>query len=758
MANVVAEVYPPTPPGVPSNLTTPSSSYRLRVIIVLTSLVLFVLLYVGLVAGSAYLTYYSFTQLGAREAPGDTRQAPLNKGRNPSRYSRPPKKESSGEGWWIILGIASGVFCLFLVKGLFKWQRLGPQLRVEVTEQEQPVLFAFIRQLCRDTRAPFPHRVFLTPEVNAAVFYNSSFLSLILPTPKNLLIGLGLINRLNLSEFKAVLAHEFGHFSQHSMKLGSYVYTSNRIIGDIVFARDWLDDVVAFVRRLDIRVAVFAWAFTGVLWVTRKGLQGLFRAINFANSALSRQMEFNADLVAVSVTGSDALVHSLSRLDFANQALMLAWQDLTTAADHRLYTRDLFYHQTKAAEYIRTVQQNPRLGEPPALPADPAQMVQVFEPGDDGIPLMWATHPSNFDREQNAKRHYLRSPLDERSPWVLFPDAAAVRERVTRHFYQVAKKIQDPQLADPEVVQAFIDDEHAETTFHARYHGMYDQRFIVPGDLGTLVQAAPPEFANADRLGETQAGLYGDEVTARMETYASRQGEYHVLSGLVDGSLKLKGTDFSFREGRYRPGDAKRLLRQVESELEADREWLAALDRKVFLVHHAMAQLLHPETRQELEDRYRFHLAVQDLLGNLGGRQQQVQAVLNAVAGERQLTQGDFQQLLGILRQAYQALREVLEKAEGLRLPAMKNMAVGQQLSRFLMERPLVRELTGREQSVDGKWIGQFLEQMGEVVEKMQRIHFKSLGGILTLQEKIAGQWQTRSGPSEPAPVAPSAP
>ena len=69
-----------------------------------------------------------------------------------------------------------------------------------------------------------PHRVFLTPDVNAAVFYRESLLSLLLPTSKNLVIGLGLVNQLNLSEFKAVLAHEFGHFSQNSMKLGRRSY------------------------------------------------------------------------------------------------------------------------------------------------------------------------------------------------------------------------------------------------------------------------------------------------------------------------------------------------------------------------------------------------------------------------------------------------------------------------------------------------------------------------------------------------------
>ena len=79
-----------------------------------------------------------------------------------------------------------------------------------------------------------PYRVFVNHEVNACVFFNQSFWSLIIPARKNLLIGLGLVNRLNLTEFKAVLAHEFGHFSQNSMRLGTYVYTANTTIGKLV--------------------------------------------------------------------------------------------------------------------------------------------------------------------------------------------------------------------------------------------------------------------------------------------------------------------------------------------------------------------------------------------------------------------------------------------------------------------------------------------------------------------------------------------
>jgi Zn-dependent protease with chaperone function len=838
--------YPPAPANVPPDLTRPTARYRLRVIVVLTSLTLFAILYLGLVAGSAYYCYWSFapntwadSETGKKELfeasqmskqvgrkynealqlrkenkigddqflrvldrdvlpPFRAQQQHLAKIQGLPReeqqvvdlcaksmelqveswellakairqndnqlgeqsyqkslqseqiarqfsdkakeYYRSQTGNRRGESSWnVIMGILAGLLCLFLVKGFFKWRRADQGEQVEVTEKDQPVLFAFIRRLCQDTRAPEPHRVYLTPDVNAAVFYNQSLLSLFLPTPKNLIIGLGLVNQLNLSEFKAVLAHEFGHFSQNSMKLGSYVYMSNRVIGDVVFGRDWLDHLVAGLRGVDIRIGIFAWAFSAVMWVLRKTLQGLFRVINFANSALSRQMEFNADLVAVSVTGSDALVHGLARLDFANDALGQAWNDLSAAADRQLYSRDLYYHQTQATEYLRALRNNLRLGEPPALPDDPREVVQVFPPEDTSVPKMWATHPSNHDREVNAKRYYVRSPLDQRSPWILFQDASAVRERVTVRLYQVARNLREMKLEAPEVVQAFIDEEHAETTYHPRYHGLYDHRYIKPGDLHEHVRTAGG-LAGADAPSMGHAQLYGEELKTRMEAHRARQEDYERVAPLVYGAVELTGKDFQIRGVRYRAAEAKKLLDQVKEELDQDLDWMAALDQQVFKVHYDLARQVGEEAAQELEERYRFHLAVQEIHGQLSGQSQNVQAALNQLAGKRELTQNEFHMAVAVLGQARDALWQQLNTANQLRLPALKNVTAGEPLGLMLLNRPLVPRLSGDSNCLQGEWINQFMQQLGEVIHKAQRIHFKSLGGILALQEKLAEQ------------------
>ena len=81
-----------------------------------------------------------------------------------------------------------------------------------------------------------------------------------------------------------MLAHEFGHFSQSSMRLGIYVYTANRIIGDMVYARDFFDDLLRGWRRLDIRISFIAWLLYAIVWVLRKILEAAFRGINFVDA------------------------------------------------------------------------------------------------------------------------------------------------------------------------------------------------------------------------------------------------------------------------------------------------------------------------------------------------------------------------------------------------------------------------------------------------------------------------------------------
>ncbi|HVK15178.1 MAG TPA: M48 family metalloprotease [Gemmataceae bacterium] len=709
----VAHLYPPGPTNVPPDLTRPDRAYRLRAVAMIAGLFGFLVLYLIFIALAAVVAYGLWL-------------LPVPAGR--------------GAGILLIAKVggiaAAGLLCLFLFKGLFKGRTVPRATHVPLREADHPELFAFVRRVYQDTGSPAPRRIVVTPEVNAALVYDTSLLNLVVPPKKDLLIGLGLVNTITLSEFKAVMAHEFGHFAQRSVGLGSYLYVANRVMHDVIYSRDALDRLVDTWASIDVRVSFPAWGLKGVLWAVRGILGGTYKALNLLHLSLSRQMEFNADNVAVSVAGAEALVHGLARLEFANECLGDAARSLDAAADHGHFSDDLFFHQARSAERLRALRKNPRLGCPPDHPA-----AEVFPPVDDGIPDKYRSHPTDHMREQNVKRSGVVAPRDDRSPWLLFPDAAALKHQVTEVFYRHLLNRTEPYDPRPAAqVQAVIDADHAESTYDPKYHGWYDDRFLDPGDLSQLPESLEPEAATAWLANWPPADL---EV--RVRTYAERLGERNVLQGLKDGSLTLKGQTFTLRGEERTFRDVTRLLGEVEKELEeADRDF-QRLDRDVLLAHRAIAGHLDAtgEREAELLRRYKFHTDLQGLMRGMMGEQARLQSIVTFLSGQTQLSNEDFEEVRRLLREIRDSLTNNLEDTKRFVTPELANVPAGSSLHSVIVDRGDVR-IGPMGDSISGEWIGRLGTRLDGVLTRIKRLHFKSLGGLLAYQERLTKEWAAR--------------
>lgn len=140
-----------------------------------------------------------------------------------------------------LLALTSVLFGVYLVSALFQYSRNESPERVEVTRAECPRLFALLDGLVHRMGCSFPKHVYLTTDTNACVFYNTGFWNIFLPVRKNLEVGLGLFVGTSVGEVEGVVAHEFGHFAQSSMKVGSFVSVAVTVIRNIVTGGGWLD-------------------------------------------------------------------------------------------------------------------------------------------------------------------------------------------------------------------------------------------------------------------------------------------------------------------------------------------------------------------------------------------------------------------------------------------------------------------------------------------------------------------------------------
>lgn len=551
-------IYPVGPTAVPAGFTRPGASYRRRAWFAVAGLLTFLALYLALTAWFAMTGVTRLLAIGTRSSPLE-----------------------------LIVCACSLFLAVFLVKALFFIKKGEYAGGIELKRAEQPRLFAFLDRVADEAGAPRPHKIYVSGRVNASVFYDLSPLNLIFPSRKNLEIGLGLVNMLNLSEFKAVCAHEFGHFAQRSMALGRWVYTAQQIAAHIVSKRDALDRFLGHLSRIDYRVAWIGWVLSLIIWALRAVVDSAFRLVIIVQRALSREMEMQADRVAVSLTGSDALVHALHRLQIADDAWDRTLLFLRGETGAQRPPRDAFDVQHAIAARLGRIYNDSDYGRRPQVPASEAAAFRVFKGEMAQPPQMWATHPMNHEREENAKRTYLCAPEDERSAWLVFDDAPALRESITRQLVGDT----DCPPAESDVTLQRLDEQFARERLKPCYRGIY------------LAFSATRHTTRANDLYEstsfaeplTLEALYPASIGSDLEKWRSLVRELALLRSLRDGVYVAADGVIRHRGGVLRRNDLPAAIAAVDEECRTVRTRLESTLKRVRSFHLAVAKQRSPE-------------------------------------------------------------------------------------------------------------------------------------------------------------------
>lgn len=715
--------YPAGPAEVPPDFTRPGGAYRRHAYLAVLGLVVFLAGYLGLATWFAWTSYRMFRH-------GAVSYAPF---------------------WWWVGGAGTGFLALFMFKALVFVRRGKPGHEIEITAEQHPRLFAFLHQVAADAKAPRPHRVYLSPAVNAAVFYDLTIFNLLFPSRKNLIIGLGLINVLNLSELKAVLAHEFGHFAQRSMAVGRWVYTAQQIAAHIVEKRDILDRFLRGVSNFDLRVAWVGWIMRIIVWAIRALVDTMFSIVMLAERALSREMELQADLVAVSLTGSDPLIHALHRLGAADDALDRALA-FTGGQQHQgKRVEDLFAIQTEMIARKRHILADPTWGEVPPLTGEPAAQ-RLFKAQLAMPPQMWSTHPPSTVREDNAKRRYLAAPIDGRSAWTLFEAPEQVRRAVTEWLYLDEDK---PTKAVPmSETMAALAKGFDRRYLDPAYRGAYLGRSVVRSAMrvetlceGVEVPIETPALVAA--LGE----LYPASLAVDIEHGDELETEVAMLKAIERGVAEAPGGVIRHRGREYRRRELPALLTSVEAELAAARKVVTDHDRRVRALHLAAARRVGEGWEAQLRGmlavlHYADHTAadIADAMGALNN-------VFAVAVADRSISSDEVNQIVAAANGLYDTIAAVYAQARTVDLSPeilekLDAKSWAEVLGEFRLGRP-ARENIGDWLDVVGSWV----DGTGGPCEALRNL---TLEALLAAEETVgialaAGQ----TLPPAPLPMRP---
>lgn len=484
---------------------------------VLFRIILFILVYIGLIALGVFLLWiaYRFAVWGILHLTSI----------------------SSVRLILLLLGIMIGgigfsvMFGIYLVKFIFaKTQNINENRRL-ITEAECPALFKVIREVASATQCPMPKKVYLSPDVNACVFYDTSFWSIFFPVRKNLEIGLGLFTSTNTSELKGILAHEFGHFSQKSMKIGSSVYITNTVLYNLAFQEDKWDEWVDKWCMLPVQlIAIFGFLTRRFTNLVKKILQNMYKLVNRSYFRLSRQMEYDADAIACSYIGNQVFASALRKIEVLSSTFEMTRNGLIDLAEERKKIDNIFDSHQIVTDFIAAKNQLSLCSQSLMTTDIPSQYPEsriVME-------NVWDTHPSMNSRISNLPIQSGEiSESDFSSSWTLLPD------KYKKEISQIIETQIEDEILVPEEEKKTISNDN-----FAQWYKEYYRKNTIPEEYQCFLQRNIATFDKDLVTIEETENPFTPSNSEIIKEYSVAMADWDTLCKVYNKELELESISY----------------------------------------------------------------------------------------------------------------------------------------------------------------------------------------------------------------------
>jgi Zn-dependent protease with chaperone function len=573
----------------------PGKHFRRSLILVLILMWLFFIFYALLIAGSVTLVYYCVKL---------------------SIYL-----VSNWPNLWVIIGSAglvtqSIMFFLFFVKFIFSSGDEGMST-IEIRQQAHPLFTEFIGKIAKELSAPSPEKIFLVPELNAAANVQGKFLTLFMPVKHHLLIGMGLINVLNISELKYIIAHELAHFSQKGSKLSIAVYQFNKIIANLVHERDkwdeWLERLMQTWLIFGLFIIIAGYLVLGI----RMLLSLAYRIIQKQYLGLSREMEFHADLVAASISGSGVVETSMVKTEFALYCQGYTHDIMSRLIETGKKPENYFKDNQLTLDYIAGIYKLKDAEGDIDTERTSRWLNEI--PSRLKYEDLWSSHPSDEERIKYLAKFKLNCRVNKNTPWELIENPADMQKQMTGMIFDNLKEKADAYYSTEEY-ERLLTTIYVEFKVSEMYRGFYDQRYINPVDLN--------EVSEEYTMDKGFDQIFNPESRKLVNQLNSNENDLVKL-----GMIKMKEIDcrfFEFDNVRYKRKEAETIIEKLTTEINGQREKLKKLDEQAFYFHYCQA--IKQGQKQPYLEKYKLLVRVLEnifILGEFGERLNEVAAAVD---------------------------------------------------------------------------------------------------------------------------------
>lgn len=332
--------------------------------------------------------------------------------------------ERAGSGWLFAVG-GSIPAVLALIHGVASVSRVPdlPAGAVFVRRREAPGLWRLVDELADQLGTRAPSRIYLTPDANAAVSEEARMLGFAVGE-RTLYVGVPLLTQLTPAQLRAVLGHEFGHYTGGHTRFGAITYRGAAALDSALFRLGMTErsrqGIPGYAWFLHFVIGIYARVFLRVSLAVRRRqeLEADARAAAMAGPAVTAEA-----LRAVHAIGHawteflDTFVHPVRRIGFVPEDLFGAF--------------DIMMDDLLVQERMTELRAHPVDTERSRLDSHPplARRLARIEALPAGDPPTWTDEPLLADRA--PLRRVQQKILGEGSaqatalPWAQWADVAA---------------------------------------------------------------------------------------------------------------------------------------------------------------------------------------------------------------------------------------------------------------------------------------------------------------------------------------------
>lgn len=483
------------------------------------------------------------------------------------------------------------ILLIFLFKFMFQKSVSVTEGMLQIYPAQHPKLFKMIEEIANEVKTDMPKKVFISDQVNASVFYNSSFWSMLMPVRKNLIIGYGLVNLTTEQELKGILAHEFGHFSQDSMKVGSYVYNCNRIVYNLVYENSSFENIVRKVSSFHAFFLIVVGFSLLIMKLYQFILKGLYKVINLTHLSLSREMEFHADAVATNIVGSEIMGSTLARLDLSDYADQSTLNFINSKYKQGFKVANFYRIQSQVLKFLGEKKKH-RFND--RFPVVTINEIDSNNKSRLNIKDQWASHPTMKERIQAIDKLKIVKESGSNIPASnLFSDTKKIEETLTKKFYKEHELI-DLKFIEIDEEMDLYSEFYQSLNFNPEYNGFFNNK-------NPLI--VKPEFQPiSDEI--TFDSLFTNEQVAMVKLYQAVDYDYRDIKFLATEKHSIKTFDF---DGiKYKKKQASSLLDSLNKEKETLKIKVDVHDALIYNFFYQKAKQLN--VFDDWNSRYDFYI------------------------------------------------------------------------------------------------------------------------------------------------------